>query len=142
MNLIADIQMAKQSRSDERHILPPQEDNVNWTSNAPRTYGSIIKPFQRKKMVRRQMKRTTELPEGLQGIRLEGKEPRKTNARQPLSRIRNPFKKKKDSLTESLFCLNIGRRRVTFQLPKKKKKRSKTKRRHRKKKNYKSKVLP
>lgn len=141
LNLIAEIQTAKRNRSDNRHIVRTQEDNLNWTSNAPRSYGTLIKPLHRKKVGHRRAKKMMELPEGVQGIRLEGREPRKTVVRQPLPRSRKPFKRINSS--EPRFCSRNGGKRVRFQLPntKKTKKKKKIKKRRKVQKKKKSKVL-
>lgn len=97
LNLIADVQTAKRRRSDNRDIFrTEQEDDVNWTSNAPRPSEWLLKPpLQRKKKRNRKsikFEKWLQLPCGLQGIHLEGREPRKTNPLQPGPRNQKPAK--------------------------------------------------
>lgn len=119
LSLIAEVQMAKRRRSDNRQIFRPQEDNMNWTSNAPRPQLlSKHFPLQKKNCKIRVKKKTVlEVPEGIQGVHLKGREPIKTNPRQPRPRI---SKKPVKNPTRSEYRhLNLGNKvkRVTFYLP-------------------------
>lgn len=141
LSLIAEVQTAKKRRLDNRQIFRPQEDNINWTSNAPRPSEWLLKPRPPHKKigkVRVKSKTRLELPDGLQGIPLPGREPRITNVRQPRSGNKKTTIKKKwhSSYAKPLQNpLNVGQlpKKVTFQLPnktmtagKKKKKRRRT----------------
>lgn len=85
LNLIAEVHIAKWRRSDNRQIFRPQEDNINWTSNAPRPSEWLLKPTlpRTRKRKYRGKKSNLELPDGLQGTHLKGREPRKNNTLQP-----------------------------------------------------------
>lgn len=90
-SLMAEVETAKKRRSDNRHIFrTEQEDDVNWTSNAPRPSDRLQKPpFARKKnriSKNVNLRKWLELPDGLKGIHLQGREPRKTNPLQPCPR--------------------------------------------------------
>ncbi|KAI9560013.1 hypothetical protein GHT06_014023 [Daphnia sinensis] len=90
-SLMAEVETAKKRRSDNRHIFrTEQEDDVNWTSHAPRPSDWLQNaPFARKKNRTRKnvnVGKWLELPDGLKGIHLQGREPRKTNPLQPSPR--------------------------------------------------------
>ena len=120
LNLIAEVQIAKLRRSNNRQIFRPQEDNINWTSNAPRPSDWLLNPPRTKRGKNRVKKNNFELPCGLQGVHLKGREPRKTNARQ----CRHPKRlvkrtKSHDSSEDLQDQLNwMYGNVVTFQLPK------------------------
>lgn len=123
LNLIAEIQKAKLKRSDNRDIFrTEQEDDVNWTSNAPRPFEWLLKsPLQRKKKRNRKsinFEKWLQLPCGLQGIHLEGREPRRN--RPPLHGPRNPKPAKQCKIRNCSPDYEMGwvydGKRVSFQL--------------------------
>lgn len=116
-SLMAEVDTAKRRRSDNRQIFrTEQEEDVNWTSNAPRP-----SEWQRKPPITRKKNRTVnlekwlELTDGLEGIHLQGREPRITNPLQPCRR--NPTKKSKIQNHSFDFQLEWPHngKRVTFQ---------------------------
>lgn len=116
LNLIAEVQMAKRRRSDNSHIFRQQENDINWTSKAPRPQWSL-KPFTLLKQIsknRLKKKSVLELPEGIRGIHLKGRQLIKTTPRQPRPRSKKSAKKSKNK--EKLNWGNKGKR-VTFQIP-------------------------
>ncbi|XP_057366088.1 uncharacterized protein LOC130686945 [Daphnia carinata] len=87
-SLMAEVETAKKRRSDNRHIFrTEQEDDVNWTSHAPRPSDWLQKPSFEGKTNRAnknaKLGKWLQLPDGLKGIHLQGREPRKTNPLQP-----------------------------------------------------------
>ncbi len=139
LNLIADVQTAKQRRSDNRDIFrTEQEDDVNWTSNAPRPSEWLLKPpLQRKKKRNRKSKKfekCLQLPScGLQGIHLEGREPRKTNPLQPGPCNQKPAKQCKIRNCSPGYEMGwvYDGNKVTFQLINQGKQKNKTEKKRR-----------
>ncbi|XP_046462170.1 uncharacterized protein LOC124208476 isoform X2 [Daphnia pulex] len=152
LNLIADVQTAKRRRSDNRDIFrTEQEDDVNWTSNAPRPSEWLLKPpLQRKKKRNRKsikFEKWLQLPScGLQGIHLEGREPRKTNPLQPGPRNQKPAKQRQIRNCSPDYEMGwvYDGEKVTFQLINqgKQKNKSEKKRRRRRIKTKKGKKVP
>lgn len=146
LNLIAEVQSAKRRRSDNRDIFrAEQEDDVNWTSNAPRPSEWLLKPpLPRKKKRNRKsihFEKWLQLPCGLQGIHLQGREPRKNSPRPKKSaKSRNIQNCSSDNY--ELGWMN-DEKKVTFQLVNQAKKMNKTEktRRRRQKRNKTKKVF-
>ncbi len=150
LNLIAEVHIAKRRRSDNRQIFRPQEDNINWTSNAPRPSEWLLKPTPprtRKRKYRAKKSNHLELPDGLQGTHLKGREPRKNNTLQPRPQFEKMAKatksqpKPSNDQYDELDWIFDGSR-VTIQLPNPvQKQSSKEKRRKRRRTKKKIKVF-
>lgn len=93
LQLIAEVEMAKQRRSLNRQLSLLHEDNVNWTSNAPRP-SQQNKPSQPSHKKRRKKGHpTVRLNDVVQGIHLEREARQSTST----TRARLRFKKAKRS---------------------------------------------